>query len=314
MGNLIRSLVDGDDFLGQFTIHGGPHKVCLIDDELSENQILDWLDEQGIKNQAAVVDVVTLRGQVSSFNIMDDRVRAVWAKRLRDLGVTVLVFDCLRPVLDALGLDENRDAGKFLVAFDALLKEAGISEAFVVHHMGHSNERARGDSRLQDWPDSIWRIVREDKDPNSTRYFSAYGRDVDVAEGRLDYDPTARRYTYAGGSRKQKKANLNRDEAKRALLEILAEYHLDPETDDAEGLPVRKLKEEMSARHNIGNRRTEDAIKDCGPRGDDGRGSGQLANKAGPRNSVLWRIENPCAGCGYPVLDPVMAMHRECAQ
>jgi AAA domain len=29
MGNRIRSVVDGDDFLGQFPIHGGPLRVCL---------------------------------------------------------------------------------------------------------------------------------------------------------------------------------------------------------------------------------------------------------------------------------------------
>ena len=52
-------------------------------------------------------------------------------------------------MLDALGLDEHRDAGRFLTAFDALLVEAGIRDAFVVTHMGHTNERARGDSRLR---------------------------------------------------------------------------------------------------------------------------------------------------------------------
>jgi hypothetical protein len=310
---LIRSLTDGDAFLGQFTIHGGPRRVALIDDELSEAQLYEWLGDQNIKNQAAVVDVASLRGRVSAFNILDERVRAMWAERLRQAACDVLVLDCLRPILDALGLDENRDAGKFLVPFDALLLEAGISEAFVVHHMGHNGERSRGDSRLQDWPDAIWRIVRETEEPDSTRYFSAYGRDVEVPEGRIDYDATSRRYTLAGGSRKQAQAAERRDEAKRALLGILAEYHLE-NGDDAEGLPVRTLIEEMTKRHNISNRRVYDALKDCGPRDENGDGSGQLANKPGPKKSVLWRIENPCAGCGLPVLDPVMSMHRECAE
>jgi hypothetical protein len=218
-------------------------------------------------------------------------------------------------VFDALGLDENRDAGRFLVALDALVHEAGICELFAIHHMGHSGERSRGDSRLADWPDATWKVVREDADDDaSPRYFSAYGRDVEVHEGRLEYDQAARRLAYAGGSRKQKQANLNRDEAKRALLGILAEYHSE-HGDDAEGLPVRTLLDEMSEKHKIGNRRVYEALKDCGPRDDaTGVGSGQLANKPGGKNSVLWRIENPCAGCGLPVLDPLMAMHRECAQ
>jgi hypothetical protein len=114
-------------------------------------------------------------------------------------GADVVILDCLRPVLDSLGLSEDKDAGKFLVAFDDMLADAGVGEALVVTHMGHQNERARGDSRLLDWPDAPWKIVRDD---NDVRYFSAFGRDVDVPEGALSFDPDTRRLTYEGGSRK----------------------------------------------------------------------------------------------------------------
>ena len=76
----------------------------------------------------------------------------------------------------------------------------------MVQHMGHLNERARGDSRLQDWPDAIWRLVRETDEPDSARYFKAYGRDVDIPEGRLSFDAATRRLTYAAGSRSDGKA------------------------------------------------------------------------------------------------------------
>jgi hypothetical protein len=36
----------------------------------------------------------------------------MWAKALRDLGCDYLILDCLRPVLDALGLIENNEAGR----------------------------------------------------------------------------------------------------------------------------------------------------------------------------------------------------------
>ncbi|MFD0855472.1 hypothetical protein ACFQ07_24735, partial [Actinomadura adrarensis] len=137
------------------------------------------------------------------FNILDPATRAVWATRLRSVGTGVVVFDCLRPVLDALGLDEHKDAGRFLVAFDALLEEAEADEAALVHHMGHNGERSRGDSRLLDWPDVTWRLVRKDHDdPSSPRYFTAFGRDVDVPEGLLVYDQDARRLTLTEGTRK----------------------------------------------------------------------------------------------------------------
>jgi hypothetical protein len=43
------------------------------------------------------------------------------------------------------GLDEHREAGRFLVAFDELLQEAGVLGALVAHHFGHRAERARGE-------------------------------------------------------------------------------------------------------------------------------------------------------------------------
>ena len=92
--------------------------------------------------------------------------------------------------MDALGLDEHSEAGRWLTAFDELLKEADIREALVVHHSGHGGERSRGDSRILDWPDGIWNLVRENKDDlNSARFISAKGRDIDVAEGELHFDP-----------------------------------------------------------------------------------------------------------------------------
>ncbi len=192
VANLLRSLADGNAFLGQFQVTAQAQRAVLIDNELSENTMRRWLRDQGIVNTDRV-DVVSMRGHLRAFNILNERVRADWVQRLT--GADYLILDCLRPVLDALGLDENHDAGRFLVAFDALLAEAGIGEAVVVHHMGHSGERARGDSRLQDWPDATWRLVREKDQPDSPRYFTAYGRDVDVPEGRLEFDPDTRRLT-----------------------------------------------------------------------------------------------------------------------
>ena len=95
------------------------------------------------------VELVSLKGRAASFNILDPQTRAEWAATLR--GVDVIILDCLRPILDAFRLDENRDAGRFLVAFDALLIEVGGGspvDGIVVHHMGHTDERSRGDSRI----------------------------------------------------------------------------------------------------------------------------------------------------------------------
>ncbi|GAA5119256.1 hypothetical protein GCM10025762_36900 [Haloechinothrix salitolerans] len=151
-----------------------------------------------------------LRGYGRAFDLLDDAVRAELAERLGEAETSVLILDCLNPALVALGLSEssNDDTGKFLAAFDELLVEAGIDDALIVHHMGHSAERARGASKLQGWPEVNWKYVRERADDESevesgARFLSAYGRDVDAGESALAYDAATRRLTFLGGTRRQ---------------------------------------------------------------------------------------------------------------
>lgn len=199
-GNLVRCLADGDLFLGRFAVQP-VRRVVLIDDEMSEQQLRSWLRAQDVQNPE-VVEVVLLRGRASTFDILNADVRSEWARAIGPADV--VLFDCLRPALDALGLDENHDTGRFLEALDALMAEAGAGALGVVHHMGHSNERSRGDSRLEDWPDAKWRLVREDPEQDdSPRFFKAYGRDVDQAEVRLHMDAETRHLSIDGGSRAQ---------------------------------------------------------------------------------------------------------------
>lgn len=199
--NLVRSLVDGDAFLGRAQVTPITGTVVVLDLELPEDMLDAWLAGQQIAARDRVV-VVALKGKVGSFNILDPVCRREWAARLKSHDAEYLILDCLRPIFDAFGLDEKSDAGKILGPFDSLKFEANILDAAVVHHMGHSGERARGDSRLRDWPDAEWRLTRESDDPRSTRYITAFGRDVDILESRLDFDPTSRRLWLAGGSRR----------------------------------------------------------------------------------------------------------------
>jgi Bifunctional DNA primase/polymerase, N-terminal/AAA domain len=122
--NLIRSLVDGDPFLGVFPVKPFDGRVVLIDDELDQRMLRRWLREQGIRNPDRVC-VLSLRGKVGTFDLTDEATRALWVAEIRKVNGTVVVLDCLRPVLDALGLSEDKDAGRFLVGFDALLGESG---------------------------------------------------------------------------------------------------------------------------------------------------------------------------------------------
>jgi hypothetical protein len=221
--NVARSVLDGDLFLDSFTVEQISGAVALLDFEMSPNQLDEWYAAQQIDNDDRLV-VIPLRGAASSFDIIDPERRRYWVEQLKAHRVQYLILDCLRPVLDALGLNEHTEAGVFLTAFDALLREAGIPEALVIQHMGHKNERARGDSRLLDWPDVGWTLVREsDDDPASPRYFKAYGRDVDIPETQLTYDESSRRLTLVnkdagGGSR----ADVKVEDALRHVAEFVS--------------------------------------------------------------------------------------------
>lgn len=217
VGNLIRALADGDVFLGEHQCRPSAGPIVLIDDELDRRMLQDWYTRQGIEREDRVA-LIALRGKLSSFDITDPQVLARWAETIAAVEPSVVILDCLRPVLDAIGLDEDKEAGRFLVAFDELMDRCGAGEAVVVHHMGHTGERSRGSSRLRDWPDVEWRLIRADvEDPSSARYFSAYGRDVDQPERELTFNPQLRRLTVYGGSRRDGELKVIGDEILDAL-------------------------------------------------------------------------------------------------
>lgn len=274
VGNLVRSLVDGSPFLDQFPVEplAADRRVVIIDDELDQRMIRAWLRDQGIANTRSAA-VLPLRGNLASFDILDPQVRSQWANALRQAGAEVVVLDCLAPLLDALGLSEDKEAGQLLVAFDELLGEAGVGEAVVVHHMGHSGERTRGASRLRDWPDVEWRLVREksengENDPAAPRYFSAYGRDVEISEAALQFEPTTRRLSLVGGSR----AGAALRGAREAIVELLTVRS---------GLSGRAIIDELA---------DEFTQKDVRAALKQAVNEGQILTAPGPRRATLHRV------------------------
>jgi hypothetical protein len=225
--NVVRALVDDVPFLDRFDV-SPVNAVTVLDFEMADdepNQLDEWYQAAAIKH-ADRVRIVALRGRASSFNILDPVVRTRWAALLK--GTEFLIIDCLRPILDALGLDESHEAGKFYVALDELLNEAGIRNAIVVHHMGHQNERARGDSRNLDWPDVNWTLVRESEDPASPRFIKAFGRGIDMPETKLQFNPKMQRLSIGHGSRKDAKL----EEVIDAVLEFVAKQQNSPSQKD----------------------------------------------------------------------------------
>lgn len=275
VGGLIRSLADGDDWLGSYRVAPIAGSVALLDFEMSPRQLDEWLANQYIRNDDRV-QVTSFRGAAASFNILDAACRQRWATWLRERDVTYLIVDCLRPVLDALGLDEHSEAGRFLVCLDALMADAGITEGLVVHHMGHAGERARGDSRLRDWPDVEWRLVRQTEAPDAMRFITAYGRDVNQPEQALAFDSVTRRLTVAGGSRTDAKVQAVLDD----ILDALAE--------SATPMTGLGIKAALFPEH---GKNAVDAALVTGVR------ARQLVKQDGPRKSFLYSPSVPVSQC-----------------
>lgn len=117
--NMIRSLVDGDPFLARFEVmpewnnllgdvtdDEAAGNVCVLDTELARRLRGYQLAGQGI-GRAKNVSVVSLKGRLDDFNLLDqDRFRA-WAEYLEARDISTLVLDCLSPILTALELNDE---------------------------------------------------------------------------------------------------------------------------------------------------------------------------------------------------------------
>ena len=320
VGNVIRCLVDGDRFLG---VHAtdpvmSGQTVGILDYEMPRAKVKAWLRDQGIKNRGSVV-VWTERGRAGLFDPRDDTSRAKWVAALMAASVRVWLIDCLSPILSSLGIDENNntEVGAVLDGINAIAAAAGVYEVMLIHHMGHGAERSRGASRLVGWPDVNWRLIRQrnesdpnaEPDPDAPRFFTAYGRDVDVREGRLVYESMTRHLTYVEGGRKQDEATANlrkvlihvRDNPKESGRQIETRLQtLGVGRDQARKAIKTAVDKGYVTVETIGRNRTEHTITQTGrmqiaalsvnPPTDDEIASGV----AGQPN-----VDCPTEGCGY---------------
>lgn len=235
--NVVRSLADHTPFLGIYPVVPFEGRIGYVNLEVNDRQRQDWLKAAKIQNTDRI-DVFNLRGRAHLMNPMlegDAMQRLVEQIRARD--IRILILDPVGAMLDAVGLSDtkNEEVGKFLAAWTRLCEAAGVEESLITHHAGHGQERARGATKWQDWPDAMWRLVigatdtsRKDGDPDSlfadsarpdwsgNRYFSADGRDVQVPESKLTADVENRKLTITveGAGRSTEKAK--RTAAKRS--------------------------------------------------------------------------------------------------
>jgi AAA domain len=215
--NLARNLLLGGDHLGHFHVQPIAGRVGFLNFEVSRSQLCLWAREVGVPGDRFFA--VHLRGRANPFADADDTARL--AALLRAATVEAVIVDPFGRAYTGTSQNDAGEVGAFLSGLDRFAEAAGCSELVLTAHAGWDGERTRGSSALEDWADAVAYLVR-DKENDRLRYFRAIGRDVEVDEDRLNFDPTRRRLTLAGaGSRAAVRTQIRTDEILVAVVEAV---------------------------------------------------------------------------------------------
>lgn len=220
--NLARCLLTGEPFLGNLGVRPVTGTVAVLNFEVSGAQLGRWAHEAGVP--ADRLFLVNLRGRRNPLNHTADRHRL--AGLLRGAGVESLIVDPFGRAFPGKDQNATGEVSSWLVGLDEFARaEVGARDLVLCTHAGWNGERTRGASALEDWPDSIITLTRDESETgNGERYLRAMGRDVDLDEDRLDFNPDTRQLTLAGaGNRKQAAQTRRLDDLVSHVVDIVTE-------------------------------------------------------------------------------------------
>lgn len=238
--NLARCLLTGEDFLGRFGVRPVAGTVALLNYEVSAAQVARWAYEVGVPADRLLL--VNLRGRRNPLSDAEDRARLASALRARD--VESMIVDPFGRAYVGGSQNDAGEVGAFLSQLDTFARsEVGALDLVLTAHAGWNGERTRGSSALEDWADSVLTLTRDtgddDTEGDGARYLRAIGRDVDVDEDRLTFDPATRLLSLSGaGSRKSARDDRKLDTLAASLLATIT---------TAPGLGANELERRLKA-------------------------------------------------------------------
>lgn len=197
MLNLARCLLTGEEFLGRFSVVPLEGRLGFLNYEVSAAQLARWADDAGVDHRRLYL--ANLRGRRNPLGHAQDR--AELARRMKAHGVEAVIVDPFGRAYTGTNQNDAGEVGAWLTDLDSFVRaEVGARDLFLTVHAGWNGERTRGSSAIEDWGDALVFLTKDEMD---RRYLRAEGRDVEVGEDALDYDPAARRLTLSGaGNRK----------------------------------------------------------------------------------------------------------------
>ena len=201
---LLKSLADGGMFLGRFHVEPPEGRIGYMNLELTEAQMQEWVSRQGIKNPDRI-HFWNLRGKPNPFRSTAARNNLI--DEIQRLGIKTLIIDTFSKIFPGEA-NNNSEVNKFLLMLDETLDKAGVEQLIMLVHAGNDAKKIRGATALTDHPDAIWYLY-SDEDRN--RFFSAVGRDVDVEEGQICFDPSINELEFTGAGKKATKEASSRE-------------------------------------------------------------------------------------------------------
>lgn len=233
--NMSRSLLTGEPFLGDLEVRPLAGSVALLNFEVSGAQVARWAQDVGVPPDRLVL--ANLRGRRNPLGNAEDSARLAAALKARQ--VEAVIVDPFGRAFTGKNQNDAGEVGPWLVDLDRFARsDVGALDLILCAHAGWNAERSRGSSALEDWPDSIINLTRDDSDTGGgRRYLRALGRDVDLEEDCLDFDPDTRRLTLSGAGDRRKAA------AARHVGELIP--HLLRIVDEQPGLSGYRLAEAL---------------------------------------------------------------------
>ncbi len=150
--------------------------------------------------------------------------RAELVRRMKAHGVEAVIVDPFGRAYTGTSQNDAGEVQAFLTNLDMFVRaEVGARDLFLTVHAGwNGGERTRGSSAIEDWGDALVFLT---KDVMDRRYLRAEGRDVELDEDALDYDPpAARRLTLSGaGNRKAAAKRVKADKLMPVVERIVTE-------------------------------------------------------------------------------------------
>jgi hypothetical protein len=217
--NLVQSLSTGEPFLRRFPVHSEfKGHIAHWNMEVDQKTLLGWYRKQALPDHArARVFPLSVRGNIS-LDFMSDVVMDWTIKWLQNNNIKVWIID---PLSKLFRDDENSnyEFNQWWLRLEHIVREAGVRLAVIVHHTGHSGERARGASAMMGNPDVLLSYTHSGKlgevPPNTRRYLSGLGRGVELSSTEIDFDreTSALFCTDSGTTRIQAKSHIKARQA-----------------------------------------------------------------------------------------------------